>query len=361
MSFSIPGSVPGAPYLNEIFSDYFASNSGGGLDVGDIIVCTTGNDTTGDGTLLAPYATLNKAITVVTDGGNIQVYPGTYLNSIPSATTTATVSFNLFLLPGTVISNTVDMGMTVTAGKTVSIYGRGQLTNTGIGSAINNVGGTSLGIRILGAASITTAFGDAITNVSIVENVTTISAFGGAVSCLNCPNGGLAILRNVTNLVSSSDCITAVANAGGTTIDNIGYATGKGKFYISTAAGGVKITINNSTIYAGSPDTGAINVLATDTLIISNSSIFNTVFPNISIAGGAFAYIYNSVLYCTGASTVDGTGTLGIANSSRNVGNGAGPLIVAFNVNSTVRSLKYKNLSFNFADQDTVNKLINIV
>ena len=33
----------------------------------------------------------------------------------------------------------------------------------------------------------------------------------------------------------------------------------------------------------------------------------------------------------------------------------------SINVNSTVRSLKYKNLSFNFADQDTVNKLINIV
>ena len=33
----------------------------------------------------------------------------------------------------------------------------------------------------------------------------------------------------------------------------------------------------------------------------------------------------------------------------------------SINVNSTVRSLKYKNLSFNFADQDTINKLINIV
>lgn len=41
-------------------------------------VATTGNDTTGDGSLTNPYASITKALTVVTSGGTILVADGTY-------------------------------------------------------------------------------------------------------------------------------------------------------------------------------------------------------------------------------------------------------------------------------------------
>lgn len=44
-----------------------------------LIVATTGNDTTGDGSLAKPYATLAKAITVATAGTSIYLRGGTYV------------------------------------------------------------------------------------------------------------------------------------------------------------------------------------------------------------------------------------------------------------------------------------------
>jgi len=48
---------------------------------GDIYVATTGNDTTGNGSIGTPYATIAKAITAITDsngGWNIILRSGTY-------------------------------------------------------------------------------------------------------------------------------------------------------------------------------------------------------------------------------------------------------------------------------------------
>lgn len=49
----------------------------------DIYVATTGDDTTGDGTVEKPYATLAKAINVASDGNKIYIFPGEYI-IIPS-------------------------------------------------------------------------------------------------------------------------------------------------------------------------------------------------------------------------------------------------------------------------------------
>lgn len=45
----------------------------------DIRVATTGNDTTGDGSIALPYATLEKAKSTATSGQKIYVYAGTYV------------------------------------------------------------------------------------------------------------------------------------------------------------------------------------------------------------------------------------------------------------------------------------------
>lgn len=79
-----------------------------------IYVSTTGNDSTGTGTITAPYLTINKAITVANSGGvstKIYVKSGTYYRSSSPAypsNTTPTVDIALIAYQGRVITGTFD-------------------------------------------------------------------------------------------------------------------------------------------------------------------------------------------------------------------------------------------------------------
>lgn len=54
---------------------------------GEFHVATNGNDTTGDGSVTKPYATITKALTQVAASGKVVVHPGTYVEDPTIATT----------------------------------------------------------------------------------------------------------------------------------------------------------------------------------------------------------------------------------------------------------------------------------
>lgn len=226
------------------------------LDQYEIYVSKNGNDTSGNGTMINPYLTIGKAVSVAGNGYVVMVRPGGYYEDV-----SITDKFAV-----TISSDT-------TAGRqgfTPAIYG--NLTVDGNSSSISVKG---IGVR------------DAITHSS--NGTLYLTGFQ-----LGTGNVTGSLIKNGSGTLSIQDSSLAIVSGGNITPVIV---TGSGSVTFSNVAIGL-LTVNNAT--------ATVNMLDNSTTLQAN------------LAAGSFN-IFDSVLYTpanSGFNAINATsGTLNIRNS----------------------------------------------
>jgi len=224
-----------------------------------------GSDTTGNGELLKPFASITKALTLVTgDRRTIIIHPGTYIES-PSITYQYTVLTTPAILGGnTVISGTVSTSI----GCTISGL---KMTNLSITAPAGTGNVNILNCDISGTLTKSNSgdytlirFCD-ISAINITSTAGVIAIFGGNPSFITVNNAGARVL--VRNAVA----ISPVALAG-----NISFA--------------------DSIIIATTATANALTTSAGTIVTIASSQILMPSFQNVArVSLSGFYSIFNSV------------------------------------------------------------------
>ena len=238
-----------------------------------------GNDTTGDGSLLKPVATITKALTLLAGSRKtVIVHPGTYLENVTVANTNTTISTSELtgantLLSGTLTIGTLGSGTRISGLKMSSLVISGtaqayisnctvdtQVTKSSSGyvEIINSELQCTLGIQISGA-------GITIINGNKNENVTVSNA------------SAQVIIKGCNSVVTPS------ASAGNLAIVDC----------IVTAVGGNAITITG----------------ASTTLTLLNSQVLVQAGDNVAPISVAGIYSIINTIYNKSGSTFTGTST----------------------------------------------------
>lgn len=300
----------------------------------DIYVATTGNDTTGNGDVGTPYATIQKALDIATPGCNIIIRAGTYTENVH------TVRSGLAIAPITIKPY---------AGETVLV----QHVHTGAGTTIygwyinhdyiiiNGLGGTltldeghdtinvqdgdhnqfknftiqdsyTEGIRLKGTSSYNIMDNLTITNTGNGggngEGIY-VGTGGGTDDCnfneiRNCDisvatDGGIDLKENCHDNIVEDNEIYNTAGAGSGQIDDRGFDNIIRRNIVrdsSTGAG----------IYPG------------DGTVVYRNRIYGNAGNGIKISVGASPLIYNNTVYGNGDSGLETTSTAGTAIDVRN-------------------------------------------
>ena len=185
-----------------------------GIEAGDIHVATTGNDTTGDGSIELPYATLQKAHDVAVAGNLIYVRGGTYTLTSTQTFTTDGNSGNrirLFAYPGE--SPVID-GINLTGTSRAIILNSAHWWHIK-GFEVKNAAGT--GINLQNASS-----NNIIENNNVHHNVR-LAANGSGIEV-----GSSADPTAADNLILNNDCHHQSYQLGGSGGDGIGVVYTKG-------------------------------------------------------------------------------------------------------------------------------------
>ena len=247
-----------------------------------------GNDTTGDGSLLKPYASITQGLTAVaSQRKTVIVHPGTYTEN-PSITVQYTVLTTIGLIGGnTVISGTVstNKGCTISGLKMTNLTitaptgtGNVNILNCEISATLSkssNADYTLIRFCDIGATSITSSGG-------------LVAIFGGNPNFITINNAGARVI--VKNAVTVAPVLLA-GNAN--FVDSILLATGATSNALTTSAGTI-VTLANSQIIVPS-----FNNVARVSLS-GFYSIFNTVYdkPNSTlVATSATGGSTNSIDY----------------------------------------------------------------
>ena len=309
---------------------------------GDVYVSKTGDDKTGDGSKAHPYATISKALEMVSSGGNIYILKGTYNEA------GLTVDKNVNILGESQVNTIIDAQgqgniFTINQGVNVLIQ---NLTLThgsiqGSGGAIYNRGNLTLKDCIFKENSI---FG----NGGAIYNVGTLT-LSSATFNGNIADKGGAVYNTGTLKVSSSTFTDnsalgfeggAVYNEGNLTLTNSTFAandaeSGSAVLNVGTmAVSGCKFNDNT----AGKAGAGAVNNSGTATLsgctftgnFAGNAgAVYNKgklTLKNCTFTGNT-AINYGGAIYNEGTMTVSGctfTGNnatqSGLAGAIYNVG-----------------------------------------
>jgi hypothetical protein len=248
-----------------------------------------GSDTTGDGSLLNPYASITKGLTAVTSQRKtLIIHPGTYTES-PSITVQYTVLTTFGLVGGnTVISGTVstNKGCTISGLKMTNLTITAP-TGTGNVNILNcDISGGTL--TKSGTSDYTLIRFCDIGTTSITGSAGLVAIFGGNPNFITINNAGARVI--VKNAVTVAPVLLA-GNAN--FVDSILIATGATSNALTTSAGTI-VTLANSQVIVPS-----FNNVARVSLS-GFYSIFNTVFdkPNSTlVATSATGGSTNSIDY----------------------------------------------------------------
>jgi hypothetical protein len=286
-----------------------------------------GNDTTGNGDLLTPVASITKALTLI--AGNrktIVIHPGTYTES-PSITTQYTVLTTFEPLGGnTAISGTVSSSvgctiagltmtnLTITAGTGVGVPNIINSNITGTLTKSGNATFTDIHNCDIGTAANITGSGivtinDGNPNFVTVNNSSANVIIKGAMSCV-APTLTAGTLSIVDSIVIAA-VTNAVTSAAGTVI-----TLANSQFLISTLDSVAPVVLNGfysifncvynkptSTLVATSGTGGSTNsidyfqYINADRLLMQNGTA-----PATNLTGGGILYVESGALKYRGSS-----------------------------------------------------------
>ena len=232
------------------------------LDRMNIYVSSSGNDTTGNGTINFPYATINKAYQKIYNNGTIKL--------LSDITQTSEANFNTTSKSVTLTSNSdtykIIRGSQLTSGSIILLSNSNTLTTRNITFDGNNVQATKSLLFVTGSSALIINNGTTITKSKnsgngggIAVNSSTLTLNGGEITNNTSSNdgGGIVIVSStltindgaISNNTSTSgggaihSSNSSIININGGTISNNTTADGGGINATETT-----ITLNNGTI-----------------------------------------------------------------------------------------------------------------
>lgn len=285
----------------------------------EYFVNTSGNDTTGDGTSIKPFATITKALEVAnavagTAFLKINVSPGDYTGSL-------NITRQNILIQGAGCNPEE---------RVTKITGTVTVDSTGIADAFNvQVALAGLFIQSSTTSPALSFTGTGYETLSVSGCL--LYASNAAANVVSCNSNGaqrsILILRNCTVLHGSSSASATVAkfSYGDIRFDSVRvYTTGSG-----SAGYGIEL-LNSSTLFADrsqidvTTTTAAIfgsGTSATQKLLMSNSSVTNrgsnanshsiSITNGLAASGNVAAYLWQNILSTFNASAKAINGTLG--------------------------------------------------
>jgi parallel beta-helix repeat protein len=220
-------------------------------------VSITGNDTTGDGTLVNPFRTIQHGVNMSASGDTVIVLNGTYLENVIIYYKSIVLASNYILSGDTLdIFNTIIDGDSISSAVRLDLCDSSTLlTGFTIRNGVNEYGG---GIHLLNSDPL--IYKNIITENYVVDNS---SARGGGIYCwLSNP-----VIKN--NIISFNQASAVGASGGG----------------IYIAASNPSIVYNEISHNSASGSGGGIYCSSTPYTLISNNSIIG----NLSGQGGGIA------------------------------------------------------------------------
>jgi hypothetical protein len=371
---SITGNVSNAVFAstantaNTANSVNIANVTGMVLDPYEIYVSTNGNDTTGNGTLLNPYQTITKAVTVSGDGEVIIVRPGDY-NEDVTITNKVALTISSDTTGGRQAFTPAIYGNLTVSGNSTSISFKGigvrdTISHTSSGTLY--LTGFNLGTgNIVGALSKSgnggLAIQDVQLNLTAGANITPVSITGpGNVTFSNTGIGLLTInsANAVVNLLNVSTTLQANLTLGSLNVfDALLYTPANSGFNAINSTAGV-LNIRNT--LAVNPDQtpakincGASTFVAYDDFYFdrANSNLGTSVnavvdFQSIRLSNTLIGNLISGNLTTAAQPNITSLGTLsGLTANSANV---TGNLQVSGNINyNPIYGAFYSNVTQN--------------
>ena len=345
-----PGGATGSLTINYTITD--SGNPGPGatsdpqtitLNISGAVIwfvqATGGNDTTGKGTLAAPFQTIAKVDTVDAASHSIFLYSGTYANGITlnaseklvGQGTTGPASFDaLFGItppPGTIARPSIATGTATVQGTVTlasSVQLRGLALSTGTATALSGSGGLS-GVDV-SQVSVTTTTGTAVTLNNAVGSYSfsSISTNGAA-------NGILLDAMGGSTFAATSGSIV------GATTRGVDINTGTGSFSyggtISATGSGRSVDVTNRT---------------GGTAAFSGAIADNGGGINLSSNTGATINFTGGVTASTGASgafSATGGGTFNVTGSANTLTTTTGTALNVANTTIGASGLTFRSIS----------------
>jgi hypothetical protein len=244
-----------------------------------------GNDTTGNGDLLTPVASITKALTLITGGRNtVVVHPGTYTENPTTSSTNTTIATTELTGANTQLNGTLTLG----AAARVS------------GLKMNNL-------------TISTSSGNVyISNCTVDTQL--IKSGSGYTEIINselqCSSGCQFTGAGQVFINGNKIFAPSVSNASASVT-----IRGANQVVTPSVTAGT-LAIENSVVVSASPDSNAITTSASTNLVLSNSFVLNSTGTSVErIALSGFYSILNVVYDKPNSTLAASSGTGGSTNS----------------------------------------------
>jgi len=259
------------------------ANGGTGRTVGNYSIYAnevhvsnlSGNDTTGDGTLVNPVATITKALTLLTAvSRTVIVHPGVYAESPTVSSTNTTITTLELTGANTELTGT----LTLSAAARISGLKMANLTITGSGSAY--ISNCTVDTRVIKSGS------------NYVEIIN---------SELQCTLGVQISGAGTVSIIGNKCWAVAVSNASANVLIKDCYQV----LTPSVTAG--TLQIDGSAIFAASPASNAVTSSVGSFITLANSFILNSAGTNVERVSLAGFYSILNLVYDKTNSTFTGT------------------------------------------------------
>jgi len=250
----------------------------------EIHVGKDGNDTTGDGTLINPVLTINKALTLIGAGRNtVIVHPGSYSESPTVSSANTTIATAELTGANTQISGT----LTLSAAARVSGIKLTNLTITGSGN--NYISNCTVDTQVIKSGS------------NYVEIIN---------SELQCVSGIQITGAGTVSIVGNKCWAVAVSNASANVLIKDCYQV------ITPSVTAGTLQIDGSAIFAASPSSNAVTSSASSFITLANSFVLNSVGTSVErVSLSGFYSILNLVYDKPNSTLVATSGTGGNLNA----------------------------------------------
>jgi hypothetical protein len=245
---------------------------------------TDGNDTTGNGDLLKPVASITKALTLVTGGRlTVVVHPGTYTESPTTSVTNITIATTELTGANTLLNGTLTLG----AAARVS------------GLKMNNLTLNTSGNVYISNCTVDTQLIKSGSGYTEIIN-----------SELQCSSGCQFTGAGQVFINGNKIFSPSVSNASASVT-----IRGANQIVTPSVTAGV-LTIENSIVVSSSPSSNAITSSASSTITLANSFVLNSAGASVErIALSGFYSILNVVYDKANSTLAASSGTGGSTNS----------------------------------------------